>query len=208
MSKIVVHTCPNCGANLSGGIETVCEFCGSAYIPKNLAALAKMDRTTKHKYITSYKEILEDNSGNVPVSISLAMCHIDAGNHGFALGILEKLASNDCTDPNVFYYMTLAMLEGKKPRVLHMNKIRRLESFLNSAQLLSGGEGLYYILQAAIKRDYYEYYLFNRYPGDNSKTLLEKANNYALDVSEIHELLKLVNLDLDDRQYFDSILAV
>lgn len=208
MTKILVSTCPNCGANLSGGIEMVCEFCGSAYMPKNLSTLAKMDRTTKHKYITSYKEILQEHADNVPISISLAMCHIDAGNYEFALNILEKLAHNDCSDPNVFYYITLAMLEGKKPRVLHMNKIRRLESFLNSAQFLSGGDGLYYILQAAIKRDYYEYYLFNRHPGDGSKTLLEKANHYTLDAGEIHELMKLVNLDPEDRQYFDSVLAI
>ena len=177
-------------------------------MPKNLATLAKMDRGTKLKYITSYKQILEDDDRNIPVSIALAMCHIDAENYSFALGILEKLANNDCMDPNVFYYMSIAMLEGKKPRVLHIKQIRKVESYLNSAQVLSDGNGVYYILQAAIKRDYYEYYLFNMNCGDDSKTLLERANNYRLDVEEIHELLKMVNLDMSDRSYFDSVLAI
>ncbi len=208
MAKIIVHSCPNCGANLAADVESVCEYCGSAYMPKNLATLAKMDRNTKLKYITSYKEILADHDGNVPISISLAMCHIDAENYEFALKLLEKLANNDCTDPNVFYYIALAMLGGKKPRVLHVDMVRKVESYLNSAQLLSGGTAIYYIVQAAIKSDYYEYYLFNMYPGDTCRTLLEKANNFKIEVEEIHEVLKLIGLDHEDRVYFDKVLAI
>ncbi|GFZ86841.1 hypothetical protein GCM10008018_36100 [Paenibacillus marchantiophytorum] len=208
MAKIIVHTCPNCGANLPIDINQICEFCGTAYIPKNLAALAKMDSQTKHNYITSYKEKLEDNKGNIPLAVSLAMCHIDAQNYEFSFDILKKLAENNCTDPNVFYYMALAMLEGKKPRVLHMDKVRKVESYLNSAQVLSSGTGLYYIMQAVIKRDYYEYYLFNMHQGGSSKLLLEKANNFQLDVEEIHQILKIVKLDESDRSYFDSVLAI
>ncbi|MEK8129041.1 hypothetical protein WMW72_14145 [Paenibacillus filicis] len=208
MAKIMVNTCPNCGANLAVDLDQICEFCGTAYIPKNLVSLAKMDSQTKHKYITSYKERLEDNKENIPVAVSLAMCHIDAQNYEFAFEILRKLAENNCSDPNVFYYMALAMLEGKKPRVLRMDKVRKVESYLNSAQVLSSGNGLYYIMQAVIKRDYYEYYLFNMHPGGSSRTLLETANNFNLDAEEVHQIIKIVKLDESDQRYFDSVLAI
>jgi len=208
MAKILVNACPNCGANVSGDAD-VCEFCGSSYTIKNLSALAKMDRSIKLKYITEYNKVLTDNAGNIPIAVSLALCHIDAQNYEFALNLLKKLADNDCQDPNVFYYVSLAMLDGKKPRLHHIDRIRKVESYLKSAQYLSGGTfGLYYILQAAIKRDYYEYYLFNMNAGDNCKVLLERANNFELDVDEIDLLLRLLKLDDSDRTYFDSILAI
>lgn len=208
MERVVITSCANCGAPVDSQSGTECKYCKAPIIIKTLADLAKIPKDKRPAYMSHYKEALEGNTGHVPLSIALVLCHIGAQNFTIADRLLNKLIDDDCQDPNIFYYKAICLLEGKRPRTLNYDQIDEVRAQLRSANSMGSGVGTYYVFMAILRLDYFDRYGFNHNCGEDAKTLCSIANSHGVSEDEVRELLDVTQITSDVSNILDEYLLV
>ena len=108
-----------------------------------------------------------------------------------AVEALEKALENDMSNPEIHFYLSVALLEGKRPFLSQKSKITRIEEHLGTAISIEE-KAIYYYFLAYIKYDFYENKSFKSIP--NSYELASKANALGLNSIEIDELFELLRV--------------
>ena len=206
MNKVIITQCVNCGAPVDSENDKACKYCKAPIIIKTLADLAKIPNDKKQRYVEQYKKALLENSGDIPLSIALILCHIGARNYPVANRLLDNLIDDHCQDANVFYYKALCLLEGTRPRTMNYETIENIRAHINSANEICGGDPIYYVFLAVLQLDYFNRYGFNYNCGKNAKELCHIANSLKVNTDEVQELLNTINISSDICHTLDKYL--
>lgn len=108
-----------------------------------------------------------------------------------ALASIEKAMQADQSNPELYYYAVIALLQGKRAFLADRSTIKKVEEYLNVAIAISN-KPIYYYLLAYIKYDFY----FNKKlrTSPSHQELLFMARDLGVTSEEIHELFKLLKL--------------
>lgn len=150
---------------------------------------AFIDRICKLMEIEPNKENLTDKD------LDSGMRFIYNGLYTKAVEVLEKALENDMSNPEVHFYMSVALLGGKRPFLLPKATIAKVEEHLNTAILIEK-KAIYYYLLAFIKKDFYENKMLRSNP--NSQQLLTNVGEMGIssyDIDNLFELLKVQHPD-------------
>ena len=109
-----------------------------------------------------------------------------------ALEMLEKALENDMSNPEIHFYLAVALLEGKRPFLSQKAKIAKIEEYLNTATAIEE-KAIYYYFLAYVKKDFYESKALKAIPSSNE--LLAKANALGLTQIETDELFVLLRAE-------------
>ena len=83
-------------------------------------------------------------------------CQLVAGrSYMQAINVFEEVLGIDSTVSEIHYYIALSLLNGKRPKLLGLQTIRKAEEHLKNAIRLDKRCGHAYILWAIIKYDFY-----------------------------------------------------
>jgi len=73
-----------------------------------------------------------------------------------AMSVLNEVIIIDPSIPDVYYYLALASLKGKRPKLMSLSTVRTIEKHLQTATELDPNCGGHvYLLWALVKYDYY-----------------------------------------------------
>ena len=57
--------------------------------------------------------------------------------------------------PDAYYYYGLSLIRGRRPKLLSLSEVKRIEDYLKTAVQLDARPAKYYYLAAILKYDYY-----------------------------------------------------
>jgi len=188
--NIKVETCPQCGAPVKLGVKK-CEYCEAEFIVTSLAYLEKFDKTGINKYINHYKQSLKDNPENGELNLAMGICYFDLGLYDLATKFFSKAIEQLPDYGDAYYYYALALIKGRKPKVLTLTEVKKIEEHLNAAIQIDNSRAKYYYLWALIK---YDFYMKNglRISPPGIEELIEEGNAKEYDRQEIDKMLQRV----------------
>lgn len=188
--NIKVETCPQCGAPVKLGAKK-CEYCEAEFIVNSLAYLGKFDKTGINKYVNHYKKLLKDNPGNGELNLAMGICYLDLGLYDLATKFFSKAIEQIPDYGDAYYYYALALIKGRKPKVLTLTEIKKIEEYINAAIQIDNSRSKYYYLWALIK---YDFYMKNglRMSPPNFEKLIEEGNSKDYDRQEIDKMLQKI----------------
>lgn len=187
---IKVLQCPQCGATAKLNINK-CEYCGSEFIVTNLAYLDKFDKTGINKYINHYKQLLKVTPDNGEYNCAMGICYLDLklfdlATKYFAIAI-EQMPDNS----DAYYYYAIALLKGRRPKILTLKEIEKIESYLSAATQIDSNKSKYFYLLALIK---YDFYIANglRINPPTFEELISEGNSKPFEKQENEKMLQRV----------------
>lgn len=188
--NIKVETCPQCGAPVKLSTKK-CEYCEAEFIVTSLAYLGKFDKTGINKYVNHYKQLLKDNPENGELNLAMGICYLDLGLYDLATKFFSKAIEQIPDYGDVYYYYALALIKGRKPKVLTLTEIKKIEEYINAAIQIDNSRAKYYYLWALIK---YDFYMKNglRMSPPNLEELIEQGNSKEYDRQEIDKMFQRV----------------
>ncbi|MEM2144420.1 MAG: tetratricopeptide repeat protein [Candidatus Jordarchaeaceae archaeon] len=188
--NIKVNTCPQCGAPLKLG-SNKCEYCEAEFLVSSLIYLKKFDQTGINKYINHYKQLLKDEPNNGEINCAMGICYLELGLYDLAIKYFSVAVEQIPNYADAYYYYALALLKGKRPKVLTLTEIKKIEDYLKAAIQIDDTKSKYYFLWALIKHDFY---IKNglRVNPPTFEELITQGNCKQYEKDEIDKMLQLV----------------
>lgn len=185
--QVKTYNCPNCQAPISLN-DQECEYCSSKLYFDNIEDLNKITQLPKFESFFHNGEL----EGNPDACFSLGLCHLYKEQYQYAMKNFDKAIELLYTDSDVYYYQSLTLLQGKRPRLHSSRTIERITHDLDIA-IKQVSKGKYFYLYAIIIEDYYEgKHLKSKF---KSKELYAKAASFScsyLEQKEIEDCIHLV----------------
>jgi len=107
------------------------------------------------KYVTFYKGLLRKNSDDGEAELALGICYLDLGLYDLAIKQMDGAIEQIPEQADVYYYLAVSLFKGRKPRILRLSEVKKIESLLEAACQLDDSQAKYYYLRALVKYDYY-----------------------------------------------------
>jgi len=199
--NLKVESCPQCGAPIKLGLSK-CEYCEAEFLVTSLAYLDKFDRTGINKYINHYKQLLKENPDDGELNCAMGICYLDLGLYDLATKYFAKAVEQIPDYGDSYYYYALALLKGKRPKVLSLTEIKNIEAYLNAALQIDNSKSRYYYLWALIKHDFYIKNGLRLNP-PTFEDLIGEANVRPYEKKEIEKVLQRVPIN---DQYLINLL--
>lgn len=149
-----VTSCPQCGAP-SRQSQRTCEYCKAEFVVSSLSMLSRFDRNGVDKYLKHFKARVKSAPDDFESIFSLGLCYLQMKLYPFALEQFQKARELSPESAEVYYYLALAMVKGRRLKTLSHNEVREIESYLSMACQLDDAPAKYYYFAGALKFDYY-----------------------------------------------------
>lgn len=186
--EILIYECPSCGAPAQIN-SNVCLYCKAEFIIRSLNSLSGLNKGGIDKYIASYKKAAAADPNNTEINAAMGMCYLKLGLYDFASKYFRKAIEDMIENSDVYYYAAIAEFKGKRPFLVLLPNIRKIESLIEAAITISP-KGKYYFLLSVIQNDFYDRKkLNNQY---NYNELLDLARENSIAEDEIEEIYQYV----------------
>jgi len=144
------------------------------------------------KYAQCYQN-MSSAGNNDKAEYSRGLCCLATAQFEEAAAAFRKTIQLNPTNPEYFFYLAIALLEGKRPYSLPLAVIKDAERQLGFAMKM-GGNGIYFYLAAYIKKDFYEKRFFRT--DKTSAQLLAEARQRGLPNGDIMALNQLFEKEI------------
>ena len=190
MVTVEIIRCQGCGANLSPN-NTTCEYCGSVNVIKAKENPFSLDESLTKKYVNYFKDKVKSEPSDGEAVFSLGLFYLRLKLYDFAIRNIEKAIELMPEESDVYYYYALSLMKGRKPKLISLTEIKKIEGFINTAIQLNDANGNYYYLWALIK---YDFYLKNglRSPDPSLDYLLDELKTKELSVNELEKIKEMI----------------
>jgi tetratricopeptide (TPR) repeat protein len=176
--------CPGCGAP-SDSQRANCDYCGRPIVITSFRDLSDIIGSDLSKYSVVYTDFAKNNPESVQIQLALAICKIKLNQFESAKRVLTKLLEKVATNPDVYFYLAVSLLDGKSAFVTSLSNAKEILSLLNSANSISPS-GLNALFQAYVAFDYFERKFLNVSP--NFMELLQKSRELGLSSADAQSL--------------------
>lgn len=153
--KVCTYECPNCGAPIKIA-DKVCGHCFSAVYLQRIKDSDNLSKGGIAKHIAVYKKniangLVDDSS----TLISLGICHYKNCMYDLSMKSFEKAIEVDPENVNAYYYAALSLMNGKRPYLQTLPKIKKAVAMLEAAISIQDEGRLYYFLHL-IQKDFFD----------------------------------------------------
>ncbi len=121
----------------------------------SLAYLDKFDRAGTGRYVDHYKQLLKDFPDDGELCSAMGICYLSLGLYDLAIKSFAKTVEEVPDSADSYYHYALALLRGKRPKLLTLAEIKEVERYLNAAIMIDDTRSKYYYLWALVKHDFY-----------------------------------------------------
>jgi tetratricopeptide (TPR) repeat protein len=187
--KVKILQCNGCGANLSPD-NTTCIYCQSENIVVSDNHPLNVDEKQAKKIANYFKAQVKDNPTDGEALFALGMFYLNLKLYDLAIKNFESAITQLPDEADVYYYYALSLIQGKRPKSLGLQQVRKIEEYLNTAIQLDD-KAKYYYLAAIIN---YDFYAGNgmKIPQPDYHSLLAEAKTTDKEPAEIEVMLKNV----------------
>ena len=187
--RVVEVSCPGCGAPWSTAQRT-CEYCGRPVVVTSLSDLSGLTAADLRKASRSLGAAVDGGADDPLVWLALGATFLKLGQYDRAGTQFGAVIDEAPGESEAYFYAAIAELEGKKPFLQVLPKIKKVESLLDAAMQLEP-RGIYWLLRGYIVSDYYERKGL-RAPVA-AAVCVEQAFAGGASVTDTHELALLAN---------------
>jgi tetratricopeptide (TPR) repeat protein len=154
--------------------------------------------TQSIKDYTSYYEFLsETDSQDGSTFYVLGLLYLKLKLYDLAIDNFKKAIKRISYEADIYYYLALSMVRGRRPKTLNLQDVRMIERYVEAAIQLDEGQANYYYFLAILRFDYY----FSNglsVPSPSYLDLLQTAANKNYNYEEIEMLMNSIIIR-DDR---------
>jgi len=193
--SIKVEVCPTCGRQANFAVGEC--SCGTKFVLNSLTDLAPFDDTVVKKYISLFHRLLKDNADDEQLNSAMGICYLNLGLYDRAVKYFDKAIEQMPDSGEVYYNYALALFRGRRPKVLTLTEIRRIENHLNAAIQTDNSKSKYNYLLALIKHDFYIKNGLKINP-PTFQELIYEAYDKSFENIEIEQMLQHVPIDDQD----------
>ena len=156
------------------------------------SVLGRLGQEELQRTLDQYKYALAKNSVDGEAHYGLALCYLQLQLYDLSIKNFKHALELMPEYADAYYYYGIALIRGRKPKLLSLPEVKRIEEYLQAALQLDGRPAKYYYLAAILK---YEYYLSNGLLCDPSPDeLFLVAEGKEQDAWEAERLLHSVPL--------------
>lgn len=195
MTEIVELECPSCGRPLTTDVKE-CPACHRPVVISSFNSVYSMMAEEVNKYANSFNKALQNNPDNKILNTSIAMCYLKLKLYDKALLAFEKVIEDNFDNSETFFYAAVCLLGGKKAFLTQREDIDKIEKFISAAIMIEP-RGIYYLLWAYIKLDYYERKYLKTSP--NYKDMLNKAVECGCTQADSEMLFSILDVPCPDK---------
>lgn len=183
--KVCTYECPNCGAPISIA-DKICGHCFSSVYMQRIQDSNSLSKADIAKHIAVYKQNIANGLGNdINTLISLGICHYKNGMYNLSLKAFEQAIDVAPENVSAYYYAALSLLNGKRPYMQTLGKIKKVIELLEAAMNIKNEGRIYYFLHL-VQVDFFDKkHLRTNY---NSAELKNLAMENLVAEEEINEL--------------------
>jgi tetratricopeptide (TPR) repeat protein len=128
---------------------------GGIHIVNKLGELESVDEATKRELIALYENQTQKSPKKAKYHFALGLSFLDLGIYDRAIDSLETALDRGPREADILYYLALAHVGGKRPKILRLSEVQTIEEYLRAAIQLDSGQAHFLYLWALIKYDYY-----------------------------------------------------
>lgn len=188
--EIKVEECPQCGFPVSLK-EKRCKKCKAEYLVTNISYLENIGKEGVDKYINHYKNLTKADPESGEAFFALGICYLQLKLFPLATKNFEKAIDLLPEYSDAYYYYSLSLLKGRRPKTLTLKEARRIEEYLNTAAQLNDTKAKYDYFHAILKNDFYQGNGLRTEPPDYEE-LIFRAKAKEQETEEIDRLLDLL----------------
>jgi tetratricopeptide (TPR) repeat protein len=153
-----------------------------------LGELEQVDPSQREKLRKEYEDKVRNLPDQPQYHFALGLCYLDLRLYDLSINHLRRALGKTTEESKILYYLALASLRGRRPRVQGLTTIRAIEGYLRAALQLDDRPAHYKLLWAIIKQDYY---LMNglRIDPPGIEELCSTIDGSGIDVKELRSML-------------------
>ena len=195
MAEIVELECPGCGRPLTTDVKE-CPACHRPVVISSFNSVYSMTADEVNKYANSFNKALQNNPDNRILNASIAMCYLKLKLYDKALPSFEKAIEDNFDNSETYFYAAVCSLKGRKAFLAQREEIDKIEKFIGAAIMVEP-RGIYYLLWAYIKLDYYERKYLKTSP--NYRDMLNKAIESGCTQADSDMLFSILGVPCPDK---------
>ncbi len=156
----------------------------------SFSILGKTSSDEIRRMLEQYKMAVAKNTGDGEAHYAIALCYLQLELHELAIKNFKRALELMPDDADTYYYYGLSLLRGRRPKLLSLTEVKRIEEYLETALQLNNRPAKYYYLAAILK---YDYYLSNGllcHPSPDELLYIAEGKEY--DAWEVERLLQTV----------------
>lgn len=128
---------------------------GSLGHKTSFSVLGKAPNDEIHRTLEHYKVATAKNPGDGEAQYAVGLCYLQLGLHELAIKNFTRALELMPDYPDAYYYYGLSLIRGRRPKLLSLSEVKRIEDYLKTAVQLDARPAKYYYLAAILKYDYY-----------------------------------------------------
>ena len=195
MTEIVELECPGCGRPLTTDVKE-CPACHRPVVITSFNSVYSMTAEDVNKYASTFQKALQNNPDNKTLNASIAMCYLKLKLYDKALPAFEKAIEDNFDNSESYFYAAVCSLKGGKAFMAQREEIDKIEKYIGAAIMVEP-RGVYYLMWAYIKYDYYERKYLKTSP--NYKDMLNKAVECGCTQADSEMLFSILDVPCPDK---------
>lgn len=156
-----------------------------------MSSLDCFDKTGINKYISHYKSLLKEEPDSGELNLAMGICNLDLGLYDLATKYFERAIEAVPDSADGYYYYSIAVVKGRKPKLLTLSEVKKIEEYLQAAIQIDSSKAKYHYFWLIIKREFYAKNGLRINPPSMSD-LTEGGNAGQYDRQEIEKMIARV----------------
>lgn len=189
--SVIDLECPGCGKPIT--IETKqCPQCFREIIISTFNSLDEISSAEINRLANGYRKNLNNKPENVELNASIAYCYLKLKLFEKAIPHFEKAIEDNFDNSDLFFYLAVALLKGKRPFLVSRDCIKKAEEYIQAAIMIEP-KGIYYYLWSYIRFDHHYKKMFKMTP--DYKELMLMAEDAGVSDCDISSLCRILGID-------------
>ncbi|MDJ0735266.1 MAG: hypothetical protein QNJ47_14615 [Nostocaceae cyanobacterium] len=128
---------------------------------------------------------------------------LEAKSYQQAIEVFRRVITIDASISNAYFLLALALLKGKRPKVLNSREVEEIDQLLNAATTMGDSDGTVQWFRVLLRDDYYHGNGITKYPPPSINNLIETAVSCNTNINRLRALL--VRLPMHDNKLYAAL---
>ncbi|HAX80447.1 MAG TPA: hypothetical protein DCY88_32575 [Cyanobacteria bacterium UBA11372] len=130
---------------------------------------------------------------------------LEAKSYQQAISAFKEVIEIEPSMSDAYYHLALALLKGRRPKILIRREIEAVDELLNSATVMGDSDGTVQLFRALVRDDYYNGNRIKNYPPPLVIDLVKTALSCKINIDKLRVLLS--KLPMPDNQLYAALVA-
>lgn len=147
---------------------------------------------------------IQNPSPNPIILLNQGIKLLEVKSYQQAIDAFKAVIGIDCSISDTYYYLAIAILKGRRPKLLKRNEVEEIDQLLNAATEMGDSDGTVQWFRALVRDDYYNGNRITKYPPPSVIDIVKTALSCNVNISRL--LALLAKLPMSDNQLYVTLV--